>query len=248
MRRTRYDIGPRDRHAKLFRPMSNSEFARLKRSMQRYGFLRTRPILLWDKRLVDGHNRYMVARALGMPYYTQSLLCSERDAIQHVFDLNTATRSLTQAEIASADAILVECVEAASGDTPPVEELKRKAKTTTKHAAMFRETVSKHPGVLRDMKEGMSLENAMRKRGIKPPPRFRSAMTIKVRFPMKDVRKLDLLALAAAQRNKSPAQLIKRITYAWLEQRSRTILDPEIKYVEDMLEQQAKERGQAAAA
>jgi len=228
--------------------MKKAEYLRLRGSIQRHGFRRTHPVLTWDGGLVDGYNRYMVARELGVPFFTQSLICSEREAIRFVYDLNTAKRDLTQNDIAAAEELMASSVEEASGDIPLVEDLKRKAKTTTKHAAKFRELVCKHPELLRDMKEGMSLENAMRKRGIRTPPRFGSAVTIKVRFPLRDVRKLDLLELAAGQANKSPAQLIKRITYDWLEQRSRIILDPEIKYVEDMLEQQAKERGQAAAA
>lgn len=78
----------------LLPPLDASEFTTLEATCLRDGILD--PIFVWKDTVVDGHNRYEIAKKHGLPYKTRELDLPDREAVKRwILEFQLARRSIS---------------------------------------------------------------------------------------------------------------------------------------------------------
>ena len=96
------DIKTHETFSNLF-PIKQRVYDQLLESIQKYGFRKEHPLLVWKEKgvLLDGHTRKLVCEKLGIkrvPVCEISFI-TEEDALEHTIGIQVGRRNLTDAEI-----------------------------------------------------------------------------------------------------------------------------------------------------
>lgn len=90
--------------ANLFPMLDAAGQDSLRADIQAYGV--REPVIIFDGRILDGRNRYMAARDLGVDFPVADFAGTEREALQYVLSTNLHRRHLTESQRAAVAAKL----------------------------------------------------------------------------------------------------------------------------------------------
>ena len=161
------------RHAKseVFEPFTGDEFEALKESMKKHGFLSQHPITLYKDEVIDGWHRLKAAEELGIKPVFTVFEGTMNEAIDYIFNVNSARRHLSKGQLAQA----IMAANTLRGKPFTDSQIARQVPGITKaEISRQRALRKKNPAVADKVAEGKALATAEREANVK------SALTVPV--------------------------------------------------------------------